>query len=129
MPGNSLELYDSIGGAQALAAIIERLYARALTDPKLDAYFTHVPLVRLKIHQAAFMAQISGGPAAYRGRSLLDAHAASRLTNGYFDRMALHLREALTESAVVGDQTEVMMDRIGRFRRDVVSTASAAREA
>lgn len=128
MPDDGQELYDSLGGAAVVAAVVERLYARMLADPKIAAYFSHVPLEQLTRHQTAFLAHAFGGPAAYSGRALQQAHALYQLTNADFERMAQHLAEALNESGVAAGLVDTLISRIDRFRQDIVSAPSFARE-
>src|SRR5262245_4412299 len=73
-----MALYDDIGGAPALRAARNAFYARVLADATLSPFFLGVDIERLKQAQEGFFAASMGGPSAYSGRSLLDAHARAR---------------------------------------------------
>lgn len=41
-----------------------------------------------------------GGPAAYKGKNMVDAHKGMNLTNAHFDAIISHLAATLTELGV-----------------------------
>jgi hemoglobin len=41
---SEVSLYDRIGGAEAVAGMVDRFYARVIADPELRPYFDHVAL-------------------------------------------------------------------------------------
>ena len=57
-----MSIYDSIGGAPAVARAVDEFDARVLTDQQLVTYFAGVDLARLKAHQRTFIAAAVGGP-------------------------------------------------------------------
>ena len=73
-----MALYDDIGGAPAVRAALDAFYPRVLADEKLSPFFLGVDIERLKNSQEGFFAMALGGPSAYTGRSLPDAHARTR---------------------------------------------------
>ena len=73
-----MALYDDIGGAPAVRAILDAFYRRVLADAKLSSFFLGVDIERLKKTQEGFFAMALGGSNAYTGRSLQDAHVRTR---------------------------------------------------
>ena len=73
-----MALYDDIGGAPTVRAALNAFYARALADATLSPFFLGVDIERLKRTQEGFFAMAMGGPNAYSGRTLHDAHARTR---------------------------------------------------
>ena len=73
-----MALYDDIGGAPAVRAALDAFYPRVLADTKLSPFFEGVDIDRLKRIQEGFFAMALGGPNAYVGRSLPDAHEMPR---------------------------------------------------
>ena len=69
-----MALYDDIGGAPVVRAALDAFYPRVLADATLSAFFLGVDIERLKKTQERFFAATLGGPDAYSGRSLRDAH-------------------------------------------------------
>lgn len=73
-----MALYDDIGGAPVVRAALDAFYPRVLADATISAFFLGVDIERLKKTQEAFFAVTLGGPDAYTGRSLRDAHVRTR---------------------------------------------------
>jgi len=84
-----MALYDDIGGAPVVRAALDAFYPRVLADATLSAFFLGVDIKRLKKTQELFFAATLGGPDAYSGRSLRDAHVRTRqrgADDAVFDR-------------------------------------------
>jgi len=71
-------LYDEIGGAPAVRAVLDAFYPRVIADPMLSPFFLGVDLERLKKTQEGFLSMALGGPNTYAGRGLHDGHARTR---------------------------------------------------
>jgi hemoglobin len=95
-----MAIYDDIGGGDSVAAVVEDFYARVLDDPELAPWFDGVDVRRLKAHQRAFVAVALGGPDAYTGRSMAEAHAGLAITPRAFARVVDHLVASLTALGV-----------------------------
>ena len=102
-----MSIYSEIGGRPAVDAAVSDFYQRVLADPSLSPYFEGVDLDRLKRHQRAFIGVALGGPVAYSGRTMADAHAGLDITSEAFDRVVEHLAATLTSlgvpDATIGD--------------------------
>ena len=68
-------LFEQIGGAGAINAAVEAFYARVLNDPLLQPFFVTVDMTIQKKKQVEFLSQALGGPTAYKGPSMKQAHA------------------------------------------------------
>jgi hemoglobin len=71
-------LYDEVGGAPAVRAVLDAFYSRALADGALSHFFLGVDIEQHKQIQEAFFAMALGGPVAYAGRGLAEAHRRTR---------------------------------------------------
>jgi truncated hemoglobin YjbI len=49
-------IYDSIGGEPALAAVVDDLYQRVTADPELAGFFAGTNMAKLKGRQVEFFA-------------------------------------------------------------------------
>jgi hemoglobin len=110
-------MYDRIGGGPALREAVDRFYRRLLDDPELAGFFPE-DLTNLKRHQAALLAQVLGGPQAYEGRDLAEAHRALAINPDQFHRVAFYLVGTLWE-------LDVPMDIIMAVGLTVVSLKDA----
>ncbi|MEV5611378.1 group 1 truncated hemoglobin [Streptomyces sp. NPDC052225] len=93
-------LYESIGGAPAVSTVVDLFYAKVLADDTLAPHFQKTDLAALKAHQRTFITVALGGPAAYKGRPLREAHAQLSLKGEDFDRVVTHLAESLAQAGV-----------------------------
>jgi hemoglobin len=85
----------TIGGAQAVSAVVEAFYERLLADPATAAFFTPLVdsgrLAALKRHQVLMLTKVLGGPDRYSGRDLKDGHADLGITDDLYRRVSLYL--------------------------------------
>lgn len=95
-----MSLFEEIGGAEAMAAIVPRFYARVLTDPRLAHHFRGREMGRLACHQAAFLTELLGGPRTYRGRDLTEAHRGLKITEAQFNATVEHLSASMISLGV-----------------------------
>lgn len=119
-------LYDRVGGATGLKAVVDDFVAAAAPDPKVD--FTRggrwvasdAAVSTLKKHLVDFMAQALGGPKAYAGRSMKEAHAGMGITQAQFDALARHLEAALVKHKVVPADVAAIMKIAASTAPDIV---------
>jgi hemoglobin len=93
----------SIGGANAVAAVVEEFYVRLLADPVTAPYFDPVRLADLKRHQVLLLVKVLGGPDRYDGRDLGAAHAGLGITAETYARVCLHLLTVMHDFKVPMD--------------------------
>jgi hemoglobin len=114
-------LYERIGGAPAVAAAVDGLYARIVADPDLSSYFEGVDMERLQAHQRAFISGALGGPERYQGRRLDDAHRRLDITPEAFATVADHLVETLVALGVEPSVVAAVADAVGSLQPQVVT--------
>ena len=96
-PGAPVSHYDRLGGAATIKEAVDRFYARLLEDAELAPYFAYTDLAALRRHQVLLLSQALGGPAAYDGRQLGDAHRGLGITDADYDKVVGHLVSVLVE--------------------------------
>ena len=114
-------LYQTLGGASAIAAAVDIFYERVLADPALAPAFAGIPIDRLKHHQRAFLTRALGGPTYYAGHDMRTAHAGLAITNEHFDRVAQHLTDTLTELGVGAVIVAQVIAGIAPLRAEIVT--------
>ena len=98
-----MALYDDIGGARAIRAALDAFYPRVIADATLGPFFLGVDIERLKTTQEGFFAKALGGPDAYSGRSLAEAHVRTRrrgMNDEVFDRFLTVFKRVLVDLRV-----------------------------
>lgn len=114
-------IYDRAGGRKAVEAVVEEFYRRVLSDPALKDFFTNIDMPWLKGQQADFFCQALGGPAAYKGRGMRDAHAGMGVKPAHFQLVAKHLSDALLHLGVPAPLTGEVIALVATLQKDIVA--------
>lgn len=93
----------TIGGARAVAAVVDEFYARLLADPVTAGYFGALDLDKLKRHQVLMLVKVLGGADRYTGRPLQAAHAGLGIGSEVYARVCLYLLTVMHEFKVPMD--------------------------
>jgi globin len=83
-------LYDRLGGASAIAAVVEDFVARCAGDERINKKFARTDIPRLKQMLADQVSEAAGGPATYAGRDMKETHRKMGVTAGEFDASFRH---------------------------------------
>lgn len=89
--------FDELGGEPALRRIIDRFVDRLFDDVMIGYLFRSADRSRVKEKEFEHAAEHLGGPFAYTGRPLTNAHATHRIRGGQFMRRVQILKETLAE--------------------------------
>ena len=113
-------MQERLGGAAALASIVETFYALALNDPALAPVFARVDLDALQRHQAHFLGFVLATDDPAIGARMQHAHAGLEITPRQFAAMAQHLTTALVRSGVSPRLVREIAGHVERLRDDIV---------
>jgi hemoglobin len=113
-------LYEQLGGAEAIEAVIAGFYERMLRDPEILPFFRGVQMSRQHRQQVAFFTQALGGPAIYQGRDMVTAHKGMGVRAHHFDRLVKYLTETLHEAEVPEPLIEQLLALLGPLRTQVI---------
>ena len=114
-------IYDEIGGAPAVTAVVEGFYQRLLADDDLRSYFAGRDMARLKAHQRALVTVALGGVSEdYSGKMMQPAHAGLAITNEAFDKVLGHLLAVLGDAGVPAVTSAKILAILQPLRSDVV---------
>lgn len=114
----------TIGGAHAVAAVVEEFYSRLLTDPVTAPYFSSIELDTLKRHQVLMLVKVLGGPDRYAGRDLKTAHAALGIHDDVYRRVCLYLLTVMHEFKVPIEILAAADQVLASVRDQVVSDSA-----
>src|SRR5947209_20222680 len=102
---NEKTLYERLGGAFAIAAVVDRFSDQLLKNPKIananpqlkawhtEKYKTRLP--GLKFLRTLWVCAVAGGPFQYTGKTLKVAHFDLHIPAEVFDEVAAELGRAL----------------------------------
>jgi hemoglobin len=125
-PSSTMSPYERLGGEVSIQAAVELFYHRLVADPTLRDYFADLDLVQLKRHQALFLGQLLGGPAAYAGRSLAQAHAGLDITAVDFQAVGAHLIGVLNELGAPTDIVAAVNEALAAVAGDIITASPEA---
>jgi hemoglobin len=92
--------FEEIGGASALAAIIDDFVDCVCADTMIGFLFARVNKARLKRMEYEHAAQFLGADVTYSGRDLAEAHRRHPIMGGHFGRRRQILKQALERHGV-----------------------------
>ena len=89
----TVTLFERLGGAPGIRRIVDGAIAAHMENPVIRARFTPYEdkparVEEIKQHTCAFFAAGSGGPDAYRGRSMAEAHRGMDIAPSEYDAAA-----------------------------------------
>lgn len=86
-----LTLYERVGGAPAIDALVEGMYAKIFYDPELEDFFRKSDKEHQKDMQRKFLTFLTGGSTEWHGKSMEHAHEERGMTHREFDRVAYYV--------------------------------------
>lgn len=113
-------LFDRIGGMDAVDAAVDIFYEKVLADTTIKDFFTNTDMNRQRGKQKAFLAYAFGAPMAYTGKKMRDAHKHMSLTEAHFNAVAGHLSATLKELNVPQNYIDEVMAIAGSTKNDVL---------
>jgi hemoglobin len=113
-------MQERLGGAAALASIVETFYALALDDPALAPVFARVDLDAPRRHQEHFLGFVLASDDPEIGARMRHAHAGLEITPRQFAAMAQHLTTALARAGISAQLVRELAGHVERLRDDIV---------
>jgi len=117
-------LFERIGGAIAVAGMVDRFYGLVLDDPELAPYFRDAPMDKLRRMQFEFFSAALGGPLQYTGRPIVNAHQDLHITLAAFQRFAKHFFDVLADYPLSEKERYDIASRLNMYTNDVVSAGT-----
>jgi hemoglobin len=133
----SKTLYERIGGAEVLAAIVDDMTTRVLEDPRVnferkdittnwvgskrDPWVpTHTNVTHFKARMVEFLTLAAGGPVQYRGRDLRESHKGMKITNNEFDAMVGDIKTSMDKLAIPAREKRDLLAIVETTRKQIV---------
>lgn len=124
-------LYERLGGAYAIAAVVDRFSDQLLKNPKIvnanpqlkewhtAQYKERLP--GLKFNRTLWVCAVSGGPYQYTAKSLHDAHFDLHIPPEVFDEVSAELGRALDYFKVPKREKEEALAAFDAQKSDVTA--------
>ncbi len=113
-------LYQRLGGMEAITAVVEDFVGNVARDKRINRFFAKTDIPRLKRQLVSQICAGSGGPCAYRGRSMKDAHRGLGIRNRHFNALVQDLVKSLDKFNVPAREKGELLALLGPMRRDIV---------
>lgn len=91
-------LYNQLGRRAGILALVREIASRVMADDVLQRFWaerSNLSLLREEQLLVSYLADKSGGPIAYSGRSLIESHETLGITDADWDRFKQHVDDAL----------------------------------
>ena len=119
-------LYQRLGGAYAVASVVDDFVERLLVNDVLNANPAikeardRVPKAGLKFHVTALVCQVTGGPEQYSGRSMKESHKHLNISEKEWQAMAADFKLTLDKFKVPQKEQDELFAIVGTTRADIV---------
>jgi hemoglobin len=113
-------LYERVGGAEAVDAMVGAFYRRVFADPVLRPFFESVDRDKLERMQWELFTAALGGPPATSPMDLRDAHAGRGIEARHLGLFTEHLVETLRDLDLPRDEADAVVARIAMYSDDVL---------
>jgi len=119
-------LYDRLGGKAAITAVIDTFVARVAADARINKKFAKTNIPRVKTELVDQVCAETGGPCAYTGRSMKEAHRNMKVTDGEFNALVEDLTSALNTFKVPDREQKELLTALGAMKGDIVEVHTSA---
>ncbi|MEX1201451.1 MAG: group 1 truncated hemoglobin [Methylophaga sp.] len=113
-------LYDDLGGAPGLDAIVENFIQGIASDPQIFPYFadSHVSRFREKITE--HFCHISDGSCSYTGDNMVDIHVGMDINENHFNRTVDLLYGAMEQENIPHRTQNRLIARLAPLRKNII---------
>ncbi|MBI5856402.1 MAG: group 1 truncated hemoglobin [Sphingobacteriales bacterium] len=116
-------LYKRLGGYDAVAAVTDDFITRLATHKDLSRFFTGASddtKKRIRQHIVDFLCNGAGGPCAYIGRTMKDAHKGLKISENDWKITAGLLVETLNKFMVPQKEQNELLAIVSSLKKDIV---------
>ena len=122
-------LYDRLGGQAGVASIVNETISNIAGDGRINKYFRRADTGRLRTQLNDQICAGAGGPCAYSGRPMREAHKGMNITDAAFNAMVEDMRKAMMTLHVGATEQDEVLALLERMRADIVSRSAPSRAA
>ena len=114
-------LYQRLGGQPAIVAVVDDFVARVAHDRRINRYFRHANIPRLKAGLVDQLCQATGGPCVYKGPPMRVVHHRMRVTERAFNALVQDLVATLSKFNVPQPEQQELLGILGPLKGDIVN--------
>lgn len=113
-------LYDRLGGADAVKAVVDDFVARVGDDKRIASFFAMTNLRNLKARLVEQIGQATGGPEVYKGADMKSVHKGMNIKPEHFDALVEDLVATLDKFKVPAKEKGELLAILGPMKSDIV---------
>ncbi len=119
-------LYERLGGAYAIATVVDDFIERLLVNatlnanPAINEARARVPKAGLKFHVSTLVCEVTGGPCKYTGRTMKASHAHLNITGKEWDAMVADFQVTLDRFKVPAAEQQELIAIVASTKPDIV---------
>lgn len=115
-----LSLYQRLGGAQGIAAIVEDVWANHTRNPVVQVRYANSDPEKIKRLVREQFGAATGGPEIYTGRDMLSAHKGLNVSEQEFVAVIDDVLEALAKNGVGQKEQDEVLAILYSTRKDII---------
>lgn len=113
-------LYERLGGAPAVTAVVDDFVANVAADPVINQRFSATDIPKLKRLLVEQICAASGGGCTYTGRSMRESHRGMNITVAEFNAMGGDMLKTLDKFKVPPRERDEVMTLLGSMAPEIV---------
>jgi hemoglobin len=125
-------LYHRLGGYDAVAAFVDDLLPRLMSDSQLSVYWRGKckdSLSKERQLLVDFLSSAFGGPAHYAGRNMKTSHDGLAISESDWNLFIRHTTETLNDLGVEEREKGEILSAAGSLKADIVGSPYVSRAA
>lgn len=113
-------LYQELGGQPGIEALVELLLVRISDDARIADQFASVDILNLNDKLVQQLCFESGGPCAYTGKNMTEAHAHLDIDAADFNALVEDLMWAMQQRGIPRTAQNRLLKRLAPMRAEIV---------
>ena len=119
-PMQDASLYQRLGGRDAIVAVVDDGVANIAADGRINRRFANANIPHLKSSLVDLICNRAGGPCAYKGRGMADAHEGMNITDAEFSALVEDLVKSLDKFKVPEREKGELLGALGMMKNAIV---------
>ena len=113
-------LYERLGGAAALTAVVDDFVANVAADQKINHFFAKTDIPTFKKNLTDQLCSATGGGCTYAGKDMKTAHAGMHIRSRDFNALVQDLGMALNKFKVPAQEQHELVAILAPLKGDIV---------
>ena len=113
-------LYERLGGAAALTAVVDDFVANVAADRKINHFFAKTDIPTFKKNLTDQLCAATGGGCTYAGKDMKTAHAGLGISNADWDALVGDLGKSLDKFKVKKADQKALVALLAPMKGDIV---------